>query len=71
MQEVNRRLRHLASTEELETAIREAIALEHGLAVHKAVIVPQGTVPRTTSGKIRRAHARALWLAVGFTTADV
>ncbi|GEP54864.1 acyl-CoA synthetase [Reyranella soli] len=63
VQEADHRLLRLASPGELEAAVREAVALDHGLAVHKAVIVAPGAVPRTTSGKVQRAKARALWLA--------
>ncbi|MBM3649348.1 MAG: fatty acyl-AMP ligase [Alphaproteobacteria bacterium] len=69
VQEVARRLRHLASDNHLETAAREAVANDHGLAVHKVVVVPPGTVPRRTSGKVQRSKARVLWLAGALTPA--
>ena len=66
VQEANHRVHRVASTDELETAVRESVAMEHGLVVHKVAIVSPGAVPRTTSGKIQRAKARALWLAGAF-----
>ena len=63
VQEVARRQRHLASEGHLEKAVREVVANDLGLAVHRVVIVPPGTVPRTTSGKVQRSKARAMWLA--------
>ncbi|MFC8914683.1 amino acid adenylation domain-containing protein [Streptomyces sp. NPDC057116] len=43
-------------------AVREAVALEHGLALHEVVLVRPGAIPRTTSGKIRRRATRERWL---------
>jgi acyl-CoA synthetase (AMP-forming)/AMP-acid ligase II len=63
VQEAHPHLRRLVSAADLEMTVRDAVASDHGLAVHRAVIVPPGTVPRTTSGKVRRAKARDLWLA--------
>jgi acyl-CoA synthetase (AMP-forming)/AMP-acid ligase II len=63
IQEADHRLRRLVTTFELEAAVREAVATQHGLSVHTVVIVPPGTVPRTTSGKVQRARARTLWLS--------
>lgn len=40
-------------------AIRSAIAAQHGLAVHAVVILRQGSLPKTTSGKVQRHLARA------------
>jgi acyl-CoA synthetase (AMP-forming)/AMP-acid ligase II len=41
-------------------AIRSAIAQEHGIAPWAIVLVDQGRLPKTTSGKIRREACRAL-----------
>ena len=43
-------------------AVRGAIAEGHGLGLHDAVLVPQGGVPRTTSGKMMRRACRRLYL---------
>ncbi|TVQ77242.1 MAG: aminotransferase class I/II-fold pyridoxal phosphate-dependent enzyme [Phycisphaeraceae bacterium] len=44
-------------------AIREAVLVEHGLALHTIVLVRSGTIPRTSSGKVQRRACRAVFLA--------
>ncbi|UMR30039.1 amino acid adenylation domain-containing protein [Massilia sp. MB5] len=44
-------------------AVRVAVAEEHQLAAHAVVLIRKGTLPRTTSGKVRRSAVRAAWLA--------
>jgi amino acid adenylation domain-containing protein len=44
-------------------ALRRAIAEEHEVQVHQAVLVRAGTIPKTSSGKIQRHAARAAFLA--------
>ncbi|MFE5481270.1 amino acid adenylation domain-containing protein [Streptomyces sp. NPDC056527] len=46
-------------------AVREAVAAEHGLAPRDIALVRLGTIPRTTSGKIRRSTCRDLWASDG------
>ncbi|HEX4494454.1 MAG TPA: amino acid adenylation domain-containing protein, partial [Thermoanaerobaculia bacterium] len=46
-------------------AIRQAVAEEHEVQVHDVVLVRTGTVPKTSSGKIRRHACRDLYLAEG------
>lgn len=36
------------------TAIRAAVAAEHGVAVHTVVLLPPGGIPKTPNGKIKR-----------------
>jgi acyl-CoA synthetase (AMP-forming)/AMP-acid ligase II len=43
---------------EISTAVRIAIAAEHGLSVSAMVVVPVGALPRTSSGKLRRGACR-------------
>jgi amino acid adenylation domain-containing protein len=43
--------------------VRRAIAIEHGLGVHAMVLLRPGSLPRTSSGKIRRQQCRAAFLA--------
>lgn len=40
-------------------AIRAAVAREHGLTVHALMLLPQGRIPKTSSGKIRRRACRS------------
>ena len=43
----------------LSDAVRRRIADLHGLCIDEVVLVPPGTVGRTTSGKVQRAATKA------------
>ncbi|AXE90801.1 fatty acyl-AMP ligase [Streptomyces sp. Go-475] len=43
-------------------AVRGAVSARHGLRLADVVVVPPGTVPRTSSGKVSRALTRARYL---------
>ncbi|MGD7278903.1 fatty acyl-AMP ligase, partial [Ralstonia pseudosolanacearum] len=43
---------------DIATAVRAAVAEGHALGVHAVVLIRKGTLPRTTSGKVRRAAVR-------------
>lgn len=43
-------------------AVRGAVSARHGLRLADIVVVPPGTVPRTSSGKVSRALTRARYL---------
>ncbi|MEV4135106.1 beta-ketoacyl synthase N-terminal-like domain-containing protein [Dactylosporangium sp. NPDC049742] len=43
-------------------AIRAAVAAQHGLAVHDIVLVKQGSIPKTSSGKLQRGACREAFL---------
>jgi acyl-CoA synthetase (AMP-forming)/AMP-acid ligase II len=47
----------------LEEAVREAIVSRTGVLPHTVRILPAGTLPRTSSGKMRRGEARRRLLA--------
>jgi fatty-acyl-CoA synthase len=51
-----------SEAEALKTAIAQAIVESFSLATHEVVIVPQGTLPRTSSGKPQRRKTRDLYL---------
>ncbi|HJX30002.1 MAG TPA: AMP-binding protein, partial [Thermoanaerobaculia bacterium] len=57
--EVERRHGDLAA---IADAIRRAIAEEHGVGVADVVLLRQGTIPKTSSGKIQRRECRARYL---------
>jgi acyl-CoA synthetase (AMP-forming)/AMP-acid ligase II/acyl carrier protein len=61
VQEVEPRHRDLDAAAAIQ-AIRTAIAIRHELEVHAVVLVKAGTVPKTSSGKTRRAACRELYL---------
>ena len=46
----------------LTEQITQAVAAQIGLAVHKVEIVPQGALPRTSSGKPQRRKTRQMFL---------
>jgi acyl-CoA synthetase (AMP-forming)/AMP-acid ligase II len=39
-------------------ALREGVAEDHGIQLSAVVLLRQGGIPRTTSGKIRRTECR-------------
>lgn len=47
----------------LVRAVRAAVSGRHGLRLAELVLVPPGTVPRTSSGKVSRALTRQRYLA--------
>ncbi len=50
------------SVTELATAVRRAVSDRHGLEVGSLVLIKAGTIPKTTSGKIRRGACRDAYL---------
>jgi acyl-CoA synthetase (AMP-forming)/AMP-acid ligase II len=61
VQEVERSHRARIDVTAVAEQIREAVVEEHGLAVLDVVLLEPGTIPKTTSGKIRRRVAKQLW----------
>ena len=53
------------AAEELAAAVRRALALDHQIGGVLVVLVPPGTVPKTTSGKVRRHACKELYRAGG------
>lgn len=49
-----------ADPNRVTSEVREAVAREHDLRAHKVLLLRPGSLPRTTSGKIRRSACRAL-----------
>ncbi len=60
-----------ADADSIVADIREAIAAEHGLQVSRVLLIKPGSLPRTTSGKVRRAECGALLHSGGFETLPV
>jgi len=52
-----------AEFERIASAIRKAVAAEHGLSLYAVVLIRKGTIPKTSSGKIQRHAARADFLS--------
>ncbi|WP_105969523.1 fatty acyl-AMP ligase [Streptomyces geranii] len=51
----------------LMRAVRSAVSARHGLRLAHFVLVPPGTVPRTSSGKVSRALTRQRYLEGAYT----
>ncbi|NEB04043.1 fatty acyl-AMP ligase [Streptomyces sp. SID13726] len=51
----------------LVRAVRAAVSARHGLRLAEVVLVPPGTVPRTSSGKVSRSLTRERYLAGVYT----
>ncbi len=61
VQEVERRHRS-TDLEDAVFAIRRAVAEQHGLQIHAAVLIRAGSIPKTSSGKIQRHVCRSQFL---------
>ena len=62
VQEVERTERNKIDPKEITGLIREAVTNDHEIYARHIVLIRPGTLPKTTSGKIQRSAARALWL---------
>ncbi|MEV7779612.1 fatty acyl-AMP ligase [Kitasatospora sp. NPDC088351] len=56
------RVGRYASAEEVTTAVREALRRNHRIDVADVVLIRRGTLPKTTSGKVRRRPCREQYL---------
>jgi len=61
VQELRRSYKN-ADTNQISDMLRRAVAEHHGLHVHAVVLVKSGSVPKTSSGKIRRKACREKFL---------
>jgi acyl-CoA synthetase (AMP-forming)/AMP-acid ligase II len=62
VQEIDRGGRSI-DPEELGRRVRRTVAERHGIDVEEVVFVRNGTLPKTTSGKVQRFACRAAYLA--------
>lgn len=62
LQEVRRAERHRLDGEAVTTALREAMAAQHGLHLHAVCLLRPASLPMTSSGKIQRHACRQLFL---------
>jgi acyl-CoA synthetase (AMP-forming)/AMP-acid ligase II len=51
------------SQKEIEKAVRREVAEEHQVRIHQVVLIPSGTIPKTTSGKLQRSDCKQRFLA--------
>ncbi len=63
VQEVSRRTAQEPDFSKLLARIRRAVAEEHGIEVHAVCLVRQGSVGKTSSGKLQRGLCRTRFLA--------
>jgi acyl-CoA synthetase (AMP-forming)/AMP-acid ligase II len=61
--EADGRALRTSGPEDIVRAIREAVRAEHRLSADEVVLIRRGTLPRTTSGKVRRSTCRDQYLA--------
>jgi acyl-CoA synthetase (AMP-forming)/AMP-acid ligase II len=62
VQEIERTERNRIDPVEMTGLIREGVTDQHELFARHIVLIRQGMLPKTTSGKIQRSLARRLWL---------
>jgi acyl-CoA synthetase (AMP-forming)/AMP-acid ligase II len=58
-----RRLCEDEAAAEVVQRIRSAVCETHGVLPYAVALVPPGTLPKTTSGKLQRFLCRERWLA--------
>jgi acyl-CoA synthetase (AMP-forming)/AMP-acid ligase II len=63
VQEVERTYLRKLNVTDLVKVARQAIASQHGLELHSVLIVKPGSIPKTSSGKIRRFACRDEFLS--------
>ncbi|NDJ22083.1 AMP-binding protein [Nostoc sp. B(2019)] len=63
VQEVERSYLRKLNVPEVIASIREAVVAQHGLDVCATVLVKSGSIPKTSSGKIRRLACRTVFLS--------
>lgn len=63
VQEVERSARAKLNVEEVASAVRKAVALQHELQVYALVLIKPGQIPKTSSGKIQRRACKAAFLS--------
>lgn len=71
VQEAGRRFARPDDLGPLIMAVKLAVATDHALSLAEVLIVRPGSLPRTASGKVRRAEARRLYLEGAFETRRV
>ncbi|WP_416676125.1 hypothetical protein [Egbenema bharatensis] len=61
-QEVDRRALRTLDGDAVILAIRQMIAVQHGVDVFAVVLLKPGQLPKTSSGKVKRHACREQWL---------
>ncbi|MBH8578281.1 fatty acyl-AMP ligase [Nostocaceae cyanobacterium CENA369] len=63
VQEVERSYLRKLNVQEVVGSIRQAVVAQHGLEIFATVLVKTGSIPKTSSGKIRRQACRSAFLS--------
>lgn len=69
--ELKRRYRRSANASEVVAAVRRAVAEFHKLRIHDVSLIKPGSIPKTSSGKIRRSACRKSFLDGTLDLADL
>jgi acyl-CoA synthetase (AMP-forming)/AMP-acid ligase II len=64
--EVTRQAWRTVDADQLSADIRHALVQQHGIAPSSVILIKPGALPRTSSGKVRRARCRDLFLNAAF-----
>ena len=62
VQEVERNHLNRLDIKEVLGNITESVTANHGLQIYKTVLIKQGSIPKTSSGKIKRLACRSSFL---------
>lgn len=60
--ELQRKYRNKANPDEIKFVIKDAFAKKDGLAIHDVVLIETSSFPKTSSGKLQRRLAKAMYL---------
>jgi acyl-CoA synthetase (AMP-forming)/AMP-acid ligase II len=63
IQEVERSYLRKLNVQEIVGNVRQAVIAHHGLDIYATVLIKTGSIPKTSSGKIRRQACRTAFLA--------
>lgn len=70
VQEVERSYLRKLNVEEVVSSIRQEVVAQHGLEIYATVLVKTGSIPKTSSGKIRRHACRTMFQAGSLEVVD-
>jgi acyl-CoA synthetase (AMP-forming)/AMP-acid ligase II len=68
--EVRRSAMRTLDRRKLLAKVRQAVQDQHDLALADLVLIRQGSLPKTSSGKVQRSRAQQLYQANELTTLD-
>lgn len=66
IQEIKRAYWENCNQSEVSIKIREAVFNSFGLTIHDLILAPQGSIPKTTSGKIKRKDSKRQYEQIHF-----